>query len=260
MAWNITGNIGRGRGASNRTFVKPALAISQRFSIMVATTKPALMVRHIVALRIPVKPSLFITQKAQGTALSKIFPALKISNIIAARIPTKPAIDLVQIKYDLVQTKGANAQVNTGTAWTNPANVTSKHNASNATIVGSATAAIDGTLTLDYADTLAKTDLTIQSVVLNYYVSHTSALAISTMTLSWKKGGGATTLQTITATTDALTTPRSFDITANITSWADLDALQTIIRWQSPVTTGVNDSAAIDAVELIITATKTDNI
>lgn len=299
-----------GGAVSNRVFVKPALAISQRIVVRVANILPALAVSLRTALRVPTKPALVVSQRAGGTPRVNTKPALAVSlrpstlrfpNFMALvvsvrtalRVPSKPAllvtqraggtprvatrpalllrpraafafaptkeaIDLVQIKYDLTQTKGANAQVGTGSAWTNPANATGKKNSVNATIAGSALA-IDGTLALDYANSVAKTALTIVSVTLKFYVSHTTVLAAASLILSWNKGGADTTLQTITVDTNALAAGLSFDITASIAGWADLDALQTKVRFNAAPASATSN-AALDAVEAVVVATLTDPI
>lgn len=242
-----------------RVDTKPALAVSQRPSTLRFPIFPALAVSVRTALRVPVKPALLVTQRASGTPRVDTKPALMLRpRARLAFAPTKEAIDLVQIKYDLTQTKGANAQTGTGAAWTNPANATGKKNSSNATIAGSALA-VDGTLTLDYADSVAKTALTISSVTLKFYVSHTTTLAAASLILSWNKGGADTTLQTITVTTDALAAGLSFDITASITGWADIDALQTKVRFNAGAAAATSN-AALDAVELVVVASVTDAI
>lgn len=246
-------------GGTPRVDTKPALAISQRPSTLRLPIFAALAVSLRTALRVFTKPALLVTQRASGTPRVTTKPALMVRNrATLAFAPTKEAIDLVRIKYDLTQTKGANAQTGTGAAWTNPANATGKKNSVNATIAGSALA-VDGTLTLSYADSVAKTALAIVSVTLKFYVSHTTTLAAASLILSWNKGGADTTLQTITVTTDALAAGLSFDITSSITSWADLDALVTKVRFNAAAASATSN-AALDAVEAVVVATLTDAI
>jgi len=253
---------GAGGAISNRVFVKPALALSQRISINVATIKPAVALRHLIALRVPALPAVLVTQRATGSPRVATLPALLVRSRAALAIaPEKPALDLVQVKYDLTQTKGANAQAGTGSAWTSPANATGRKNGVNATIAGDALAVRDGTLTLDYADTVGKatSGLAITSATLKFYVSlTTTAVPNEHLILSWGKGNTATQLVDIAASSNDLAAGRSFDITAGIASWADIDSLKTAVRFTSAIAS--TGSAALDAVELVILATVTDLI
>lgn len=255
--------VGVGGAISNRVFVAPAAKLTTRLSLLAARFSPALAIRPRFELRFPLSPGVLAgTGRASGTLRAFVTPAGSLkTRAVLAFAPTKEAMDLVHAKYDLTQTKGANAAVSTGSAWATPASAQGRRDGTLSTRVGQAAAATDGTLTLDYPDTVSKTALTIQSVVLNFYVQHSSSLAGSTMTLSWRKGAADPNrlLATITATTDALTTPRSFDITASIAGWADLDALQTIVRERIPVAV-VADAGRVDAVECVVTATMTEAI
>ena len=179
---------------------------------------------------------------------------------------TKPeaqgAAEIVQITYDLVHTSGANSVTETAiggrTDWTNDTNATGVRNGTNASIAGNAAGVRGGQLEFGFADLVNKAELAITSVTLKFYVRQAgTVLNNGDLKLKWRKDAGAfVVLETVTGDINDLAAGRSFDISASITGWSDLDALQAAVSFEAAL--GELQTADCDAVEVVIVATVTD--
>lgn len=183
----------------------------------------------------------------------------------------RSGIAVTRLQYDLVHRSGGNAVHQelgcTGRVdWTNTANALGKAtDESIAQLSGNALAARDGILVLNYANFVDKTELTIDQVRLIFYCQQTGTLANNgNHDHRWRKvsGGAWTVLETFTGnhnTTDSGTGGLAYDITAGITSWTDLNFIETGCR-QCLDLAEVNITALVNAIELEVTASRTDVI
>lgn len=180
--------------------------------------------------------------------------------------PLKPepiaGCEVVQITFDLTSTTGAATVAETAvggrTDWANDSNATGLPDAVTATIAGNALAARGGQLEFTYADQSgAHSELTISSVTLLFRVSQAGTIgANGDLRLLWRKSGAFVTLQTITG--DVALADISHVITGSITSWADIDAIEAAVRFESAL--GETQTATCDAVSLVVVASVTDVI
>lgn len=197
---------------------------------------------------------------AVGTGAKPVTaPALAQSLVGSRRLGEEdPAVDQ-WVFYDLVHRSGASAvseeAVGGRTDWASDANATGDHNGSDATIAGNALGARNGRLVLDFADFPNKHLLIIDSVKLHFYSNQAGTIANNgDLKHQWRRatGGAWTTLATHTGNVDFMTTPQTFDITASIGSWKDLEALQAGVEFNAAV--AELQTAAVDAVEIEIVA------
>jgi hypothetical protein len=195
-------------------------------------------------------------------------PAIGISSVNTAVVKTlqTPAFDMQQITYNLNRNVGGNAVVistaNTQ-GWTNPNNAISGTNGQrdglNATFAANALATRNGTVILDYSNLVNKSELIISSVKLRFYYKVAgTVLNNADVQLKWNKGNSDIALATITGDKDASIIPDEFDITASISSWADLDTLKTKVVCDAAM--AETWTCAFDAAEYLVLASKIDVI
>lgn len=200
--------------------------------------------------------------------LVQLRPALRLAAVIRSYLaPQRPSFEIVRVKYDLTQRKGAASATEANGAcgrqdFDTPANATGLRNGTLCTCAGNAVAARCGRLNLAFAATLGKTALTITQVRLHFYYAQTSVLA-ATCVGGYGFGAGADVqLFSHAALTspDFLTTANSFDITAAVAGdWARIDSLRTYVTAEIAAL-ALNDSVRVDAVELEVIATATQNV
>lgn len=255
---------GGGAGGVNfRAAVRPALALRSLLTGVAAHAAPAILLsRHVLTAVTLERSALALSTVISGTAARPATtPGMLVTMRSAgtlARPPTTPGMRVVRTSVDLIHRAGGNAVTETAvggrTDWTNDANATGRDNGTLASFAGSALGARGGQLEFDYANLTGKGALTISAVRLHFYVRVAgTVLNNGDLRLGWLKSGGAfTELETITGDVDSLTAPRTFDITASITGWADLDGLRTMVRAESSL--GEVWTADADAVELEVVA------
>lgn len=200
---------------------------------------------------------------AKPMDVAGLFASNKQSGTPAKAQPANGA-KIARIKYDLTHRSGSNSVTQTAVGgrsdWANITNAQGKHDGSVAQIVSNTLAARGGRLDCGYADFVNKTPLTITSVKLNFYVSQSGTLLNNgSMRLQYWNGSSIVTLETITGDVSSLTTPRTFDLTSVINTWALLNSLIAYVE--------VSYGAALtqitgqcDAVELEVIATATDTL
>jgi hypothetical protein len=213
------------------------------------------------------KPAFKIITFVNGFSKKEIINAgIKVVTSVSGlfRPTQRPAFKLTQVSYNLTRTVGGNLATLTTQntqGWTNPNNAISGTNGRidsvNATFTGNVLAARNGTILLDYANLVNKTELIISSVKLRFYFQTAgTVLNNADVQLKWNKGGADISLATITGDTNASVTPNEYDITSQIASWSDLDNLQTKVLCDSAVSE--NWTCKLDAIEVEIIASKID--
>lgn len=173
----------------------------------------------------------------------------------SSKPPQTPGFDITRTSVVLVHTSGATSVTESGTGdWLNETNALGAVNGTIATIAGQTGQTKSRYMYLSYADFANKSALTIRKVELRFYVRQQGAgLNTGHLELLWRKNGGAmTSLETITGDVNGLTTPRTFDITSGVSSWSDLDGLESIVQFESGPTE--LHSASVDAVLLYVEA------
>lgn len=216
---------------------------------------------------IPLAPA--VAMAANGASGDAAKPAQSPGINTSARIsefnsPQVPSVDIVQVVYNLSHRSGSNAatEANGPCArqdFDTPANAQGLHNATVCACPGNALAARCGRLNMAYADFVGKSELTISQVQLHYYTNVTRLLSAS-MTLGYNIGAGDVTLEVVSATANNLTAPRTHDITAAIGGdWSKLNALVSHVI-ADLAALALNDTVQVDAVELEVTASRTDSL
>lgn len=197
-------------------------------------------------------------------------PALDVDTRVdsaTVRPAQTPAPNIVQVTYSLVHRSGGSgvptqeAGCTGRTDWTDAGNGAGLHDGSTDSLSGSVTGARDGIYVLGYADFANKTDLTITQVRLIFYTEQAgTALNNGDHDRRWRKNAGAwTVLETFTGDQNDRTNGEAYDITGSITGWSDLDSIEAGVRQCCDL--GENLIVGrIDAVELEVTATKTDTL
>lgn len=249
---------------------KPSITLQTILSVLVSENKiGAKISQPPFTLLVEENPAINIITSAVGEADQEInTPSLNISSVNSAIVksPQTPSFDLQQLIYNLTRTVGGNSASlsTTGTqGWTNASNSVSGTNGRkdslNATFTGQALATRNGTISIDYENLINKNELIIRSVILKFYfqISGTTLNNGDTQ-LKWNKGGADFSLITITGNENSSVTAEEFDITSEISSWTDLDNLQTKILCSSTV--AETWSCNLDAIEVEIIANKTDVI
>lgn len=242
--------------------VKPAIQQTLILSGRMAETAAGFAVsasRHVA--RVAQNPAVLISLlNVTGTSTTEQKPAFSLSTLLGFRVEKAPAAKITQITYSLVRRVGGNAQAAVGNAWTNPANAINGtdglHNGSSATCAGSVGGNTFG-IELDYLDHVNKSELTITDAKLHFYCSVTgdNTGLRSSMALSYNIGAGLVALETVNGNFNALTTPRTHTIP--LTTWAQFNALKArVVETCAAVSNGV--TASLDAIEIEITAVKTD--
>lgn len=263
-------------GMRATTFTAAVVRADQRVGISVRLAPAYLLAARVTAgVAVVIAALLLLTRQQLGIAAITFTKAgataqqrsgLSAANRCSAapvKVDGRTGPRIVQYTHGLVRRVGGNAVVETAVAtrtdWASDANVISgangKHDGSSATFAGNLLGARGGQLELEYANLVNKSALTIQQVLLHFYGSVAgTALNNADVQLRWSKGGAFTTLETITADVNFLAAPKTFDITSQITSWADLDALRTAFRAESAL--GETWTANADACEVEITASQ----
>lgn len=194
-----------------------------------------------------------LPEAKEAFAFSEIPPDL-------GKPPVNEAVEVVQIKYDLTRRIGANVSTEYAvlgrTDFDATTNTTGLHDGAQNLVTANALGARSGGLRLEYESPVDKTELTIVQVKLHFYTRLGSTAGAKTMRHQWRKAssGAWTTLATRTAVVDYFTTPDTFDITASISSWADIDAIEASVEAEMALGVG---SIQCDAVELEVIATAT---
>jgi hypothetical protein len=195
-----------------------------------------------------------------GSVLQSVRPGFTTSSVLTMTTPPAqtPAFDVVRLTVDLTGTYGAATQSG-GSGFTNPTNALGAHNGVSATHAGAATSS-PASLQLAYPSFPNKDSLTITSVIAKVYYNQTgTTLNNGVLACSLLKGGAAGTIVASVSDTgnvDFMTTPRSFDVTSSFTTWADLATFAAVFTHNTPAANF--GACAIDAVELVVTATRTD--
>lgn len=273
---NFTG--GGGGGAPNViSSIMPASSLQTLLNAIIGQVKnSAVITADRFSLRIDQKPAGLITTRADGSASVSQLPAGNLSNLVSGsngKPVALPATRINRVLYSLSRRVGGNLTTLTTTntqGWTNPNNAISGTDAlrdgSSATFTGNALATRNGTLQLDYANSVNKTELVITLCRLHFYISVAgTTLNNADVQLKYNIGNGLVTLQTITGDVSNLTTPLTFDITSLVTAggvqatiWGRIDALITQVVADSAIAEAY--TVNLDAIEVEIVASKTDTL
>lgn len=207
-------------------------------------------------------PGFTLSHYAVGDTPSELEAGLELSQVLTLEgvsAEQVPAFEVLREALILVRLSGGSGvteeAVAARTDWANDVNATGKHNGVSATIAGNATGARGGRLVLDYAAFTNKHLLIIDSVELHFYTNQAGTIANNgDLKHQWRRatGGAWITLATFTGNQDSMTVPATYDITASIGSWADLEALQSGVSFESAI--AELQTAACDAVEIEINA------
>jgi hypothetical protein len=254
--------------------VTPGLRLGARLESILGHVHAGVDVREAPAqLLAGQRIGLLLTGHAEAAARADQRPAPRITNRSAAlwKPPQTPALAVTQIRDTLEHRRGGNAVAETAVAgrtdWTGDANAVSgtsgRRDGVLASIAGNALEARGGRLDLSYPDHPDRTGFTISSVRLHFYVKQASTV-LNNGDLRLAYGldtdpPDSTLLETITGDVDALTVPRTFDITAAVQAsgssavqWAVLQGLRTSVRFESAA--AEVQTADVDAVEVEIDA------
>lgn len=167
--------------------------------------------------------------------------------------------EIVQIKYDLTRTNPASVAANTGAdAWANPNNALGAPNDVYAQAQGNAVNARTYQLELSFPAANGKGDLTITAVQMKFYTQMNSSVAgNSVVTHKWSTGGAFTNARVNSADFNNLAAPYVLDLfAAGIDTWDEVNALKARVDLATAALSVA--TANIDAVELVVTATRTD--
>lgn len=178
----------------------------------------------------------------------------------AARLAAGGAV--TRIKWDVESRRGANAQVGSAGDWQNPANAQGFPNGGYATMTGDLLATRSGTIHLTFPDFLDKRDLDVQAVELRlHYAIANTLLGNGNLTWEWRVNGGAwTSLGTQNTNVDQLASPRVVPL-PTVTSWADVATVEARVTGSTPILASLPPlQYTVDAAELVVTASLTDNL
>lgn len=258
-------------GATNfGSIFRPAIRIISRLDALVAN-RPAFRFASVLRALVQALPALRFESRASGTSRSPVNVAINVANRVVSTLnkPSAiPAFRLTQTMINLAGVYGANAWTETVVAgrqdWTNEVNATGKQNGSFATIVGNSLGGRAGKLNLSYADfDASKTNLAIRRVRLYFVARMTGSPLVGLgigVEFRWAKGGAETVLSSQLSNFDWTTAggaaAGTFDITASIAGWADLNAITTHVY--AEFQTLETPTLSLDAVHLLVDADRTE--
>ena len=216
----------------------------------------------VATLRTSTTAALAVTPTLTGTIKPTLVPTLAVAAVATGQVATLAAsLELVQARYDLTATRGAATATSVGAnAFTNPTNAQGLANGTLASGAGNALGARTYQLNLAYPTFTGKDELTILAAELRFYISQTgTALNNGGMTIGWSSTS-RTYAQTnaFPADVNHLTTPLVVPVTGVPLTWAEMAS---IVARVNHVTAALNTSTAnVDAVHLVVTATRTDTL
>ena len=260
------GRVGSAAAAGTANYLRAtvvAIASSAVASLRTATIGAAVTIERLVAtLTTPVTPALAFSQTVAGTATRTVAPTVAttaVATMQAANLAS--AFEIVQAKYDLTATRGASTATSVGpNAFTNPTNAQGLANGTLASGAGNALGARTYQLNLAYPAITGKDELTITAAELRFYISQTgTALNNGGMTIGWSSTSRAyAQTNAFPADVNYLTTPLVVPVTGVPLTWAEMAS---IVARVNHVTAALNTSTAnVDAVHLVVTATRTDTL
>jgi hypothetical protein len=175
--WNLVGKIpGAVGGLVNaRVFQRIAIKLDIRLSALLSTFTSGvklnqgptkLRIKNRVGLGVFARVKAGLVQTTQKTAIS-------LQNAISKNAEVQiPAVTITEYQYSLVSIKPANQSIqnprNGRSDWTDITNAEGASDGSNANFAGSALGARSGTLVLAFPDYLAKTELVLTTVYLDF--------------------------------------------------------------------------------------------
>ena len=201
-----------------------------------------------------------VVTSATGTSKPSTTPGIGVGVVLVpSRTAATSGAELVRLKYDLTRTNGSNAATSTGAQpFPNPVNSQGLRDTVTSNAVGSATAAQSFTMRLAYPAPSGKDDLTITAVRLDFYLNHSSTLANTRRTLRATWTGGTYTSGAVGVALDALTVPITVNLFAlGVTTWAQVASLVSFVDLVTDAA-AINVGLNLDAVVLVVTATRTD--
>jgi hypothetical protein len=213
-------------------------------------------------------PAFKIRTFASGFSKKEIINAgIKVVTSVSGlfRPTQRPAFKLTQVSYNLIRTVGGNLATLTTPntqGWTNPNNAISGTNGRrdgvNATFTGNVLAARNGTISLDYANLVKKSELTISSVKLRFYYQTAGTVLNNGDTRLYftLDGINFNILAQIAGDKNVSVVPDEFNITSSISSWNDLDNIVCGVICVSAV--AETWTCNLDAIEVEIIASKID--
>lgn len=264
-----------GAGSSWLASVRPALNLSPVVTGTLAKPQitPGVSVAQAPAvLKVPVTPGVGLTQTATTGTVARpaVTPAATVSTVLRdLRTLATPALEIVRVTYDLTHRSGGTSATETettGAGWTNDANAAGMHDATVASLVGSAIEARGGQLNLPFADFTDKGSLTITSAKLYFYGRCTGVPKIGdNVNYMYWDGTNEVVVATYTgasAAHDAMTSPIVADLMADANwpgttsaQWAYLNDVEARVYAATPVTSLATFS--LDSVEIEVVANTT---
>lgn len=208
---------------------------------------------------VPVTPARSLVATVEGSAQPTITRGVELRSRldVAPAVTLGRGVELTQTKIDLLGTYGpASNTVVAGTAWTNPNNANGVKDGAVATSAGAVSGA-SRHIGLAFPAVTGKSALTLTKVELRFYASISGIIAGNGF-LQFYSGYAGTILGTFTVDTNALASGVTYDITSAYSTWASLEAgvLASVLHTYGAAT--LAQSASLDSVELIVTATRTD--
>jgi len=246
--------------------VAPAVAhgTSLRFtpSLAAGLTFAGSPVRLIPA---PQAVALALTGLVGGTSLPKHTVGVAHGTVLRMTPPGPPVaggVEIVRTTFDLIGRYGAATVTNTtvaGAAWVNPVNAQGQADGVLSTHGSNALAAQDAYLDFTPPAVTGKDALTLTKVEVRFWVFQ-GGTALSNGSLRLTTGTSANPAEVehlhATGNIDFLTVPFTVDVTARFPTFASLSGLRARVRHLTPIASTITGSA--DAVELVITANRTD--
>lgn len=262
LVGRITG-VGGGGETNYRRSVTAGVAASQIATLRAASTTAAAAVSNtLVTLLTPVVAGVAATQSVSGSTQVLVTSSVETDVVLnASGVNLTSSMELVQATWGLVATRGSNAATSTGSnAFTNPTNAQGLANGTLASGAGDALGARSYQLNLAYPAFVNKTELTITAAELQFYISQTgTALNNGGMTIGWSSTSRAyAQTNAFPADVNYLTTPLVVPVTGVPLTWTEMAS---IVARVNHVTAALNTSTAnVDAVHLVVTASRTDSL
>lgn len=215
------------------------------------------------SIAVPVAPGVAVSVLNSGTIAAPHSVGLAVGTTMTNRVDQGVGAELVQIVYNLTARNGSNAATTVGASapYVNPTNAQGYKNTTLASLNGSVTASQASTLRLGYAAQINKTQLTITAVELRFYtllISAAASSATSTLRATWTGGSYTGTKRGVAY--DETVTGTIVDLySLGVTDWAKTDSVVAFVDGETIIaSTALTASVGVDAVELVITATRTD--
>jgi hypothetical protein len=228
-----------------------------------ARVRAGVRLRGYLLTRFRQSVGVVIRARASGLIRSGQRSALKLGGRWSGRAAQQePSLRIVETRVALTRRAGATTVTDEGPqTFTNPNNASGRANNVSATRNGQAVTATSSALRFAYADTVAKSSLTMTTFTLQVWLAVTGdALAQTTTTIQYRFGSSGPWTTRTSFTGDAAYGDYGGSILAQAgaTGWANVDALEVRVLWTAPAGTALAQ-IAVDSAEYRIVANRTES-